>query len=352
MIETRKMVPNEEGLARLQRCFDENGMSKELRELRWRYLENPTGELHVDFAIDVDSDITAGVYCVSPARMKLGNSEVLGAQSIDTLTDARYRGQGVFGRLARDVYRRCGEAGISLVYGFPNGSSAPGFFGRLGWTRLDPVPFLIRPIRLSYLASRAGLAAVAHTKALRWPLARGAPTSLPARMELRTPATFGDDVDQLWRQFSTDVGVGVVRDARYLTWRYLHHPVFRYGVRGLYEAGELRGLVIWRVAEKHGGHIGYVMELMVEPSREDVAALLLRTAIGEMAAAGAEVALAWQLEHSPLQAVYRRAGFLPLPVSWRPIELHFGARWLGEPMGYPLGNRASWYLSYTDSDTV
>ena len=74
--------------------------------------------------------------------------------------------------------------------------------------------------------------------------------------------------------------------------------------------------------------------------------------IAEMARAGADVALAWCLSHSPNVSCYYRTGFVPFPERFRPIELHFGARAFDKSVEQVVGDRRSWYLSYLDSDTV
>jgi len=152
----RPMSRDPSDLALLKKCFDENGSKKRLDVLRWRYLDNPTNSLLVDFAVSSASDEPhlAATYAVSPVRLKIGDQTKLAAQSIDTMTDHRHRGKGLFSSLAKSVYSRCEAEEVAAVFGFPNGSSAHGFFKRLEWTALDPVPFLIRPLGTRGVLSR------------------------------------------------------------------------------------------------------------------------------------------------------------------------------------------------------
>ncbi|MEZ4238042.1 MAG: hypothetical protein R3F59_18230 [Myxococcota bacterium] len=106
------------------------------------------------------------------------------------------------------------------------------------------------------------------------------------------------------------------------------------------------------VQDKHGGRVGYVMEVLHVPDDHRAGEILLGAALDDLVASGADVALAWCLEHSPNRTTYRRLGFRSLPESVRPIELHFGVRALDAPPDAALGNRRNWYLSYLDSDTV
>lgn len=350
-LRTHPLEATETDLARLGGLFAENDDPKEPRALRWRYLENPTGQVFVDLAVDDDAGRVAGAYCVSPARFRVGGQKVLGVQSIDTLTDASYRGRGLFQRLAKSSYARCAERGAALVYGFPNGSSAFGFFERLGWSRLDPVPFLIRPLRAEYVARRLQAPAWLADRIPRRPLIRTSAVAPPRGRELRVVTDFDEQFDGLWEAFASDVDVAVERDHRYLAWRFDANPIGRYKTIGLYERGELLAYTVFRVAKKHGGVVGYVMELLHRSGHWRDGRVALRQALVEMARAGADVALGWCLEHSPNRHAYRAEGFLTFPESLRPIELHFGARHLRAGRT-AICNRRSWYLSYCDSDTV
>ena len=353
------MDASEDGLLRLKALFDDNDSPKDLGALRWRYLQNPVDLVCVDFAIDDESGTTAGAYCVSACRFKVGDDERLVVQSLDTLTDARFRGRGLFKGLAATTYGRCADAGVRAVYGFPNGNSAFGFFERLGWTRLDPLPFLIRPLRVPYLAGKLGLPSGWSERLPARPLVPLGAPSLPSDVGLRVMTEFDDAFDDVWRKFAPSFCVGLVRDARYLRWRFHENPTARYKTYGLFRRGQLAAFVTFTVAEKHGGRVGYVMELMHDPAETGDGSILLRQALADMARAGADVALAWNLSHSINRPAFRATGFLPFPERLRPIELHFGVRPFDVPTaqsptgGAPaLGNRDNWYLSYCDSDTV
>jgi len=156
----------------------------------------------------------------------------------------------------------------------------------------------------------------------------------------------------LWSAFASEIPVAVERGSDYLNWRFVENPLGPYAIYEFHEDDRLQGYVVFRVANKHGGRIGYIMELIYETDRPQVGKHLLRYALQEMAADGAELALAWCLRHSPNRRAYRNAGFLRFPERFRPIELHFGARRLAYSGPISITDRQGWYISYADSDTV
>lgn len=346
-VDIRPMLASDDDLSAFRDCFERNGMPRRLDALRWQYSENPAARPLVDLA--VDSGRVGGIYAVQPARVQIRGATALGVQSVDTLIDEAFRGRGLFTSMAKGVYARAAAEGAAFVYGFPNGNSAPGFFGKLGWASLDPVPFLVRPLRTGYLASKLPLG----------PLVRFAPNlAVPVRKRALGTETrivdvheLGDDLDRLWREFSSVIDVAVVRDSRYLGWR-LGKPGEKYQLLGLEERRTLRAFCAYTTIDKHGGRLGYVLELMHRPGELDFAVAALSEALRRMAADRADAALAWCFAHSPNARAYSRAGFLRLPERLRPIELHVGVRALDPTLEDLLARRESWYISYCDSDTV
>ncbi len=329
-------------------CFGRNSTARSMASLEWQYFENPTGRLFVDVALAGDDRIAA-IYASLPAFVRVRGERRLALQSLDTLTDADHRGKGLFVKLANATFASATSSGAVFIYGFPNGNSAHGFFKRLQWERLDPVPFLIRPLRARYVLQRL------RVRAAEWlpnlPLQFRDP-AIPSRLRLEQVGRFDERFDKLWRAFSAKIGVALDRTSDYLNWRITRKPNEDYTTWALCSGADVTSFVTFCVKDKHGGRVGYVMETMAAPGREAESRLLLTKALAEMRRRGADVALAWCLPHSPNFGAHLRAGFLPFPEKYRPIELHFGARAF-DPALYPtVTDRRNWYLSYLDSDTV
>ncbi len=325
----RSMTASDEDLAAFAECFARNGNPKDLRHLRWQFRDAPVRRTYIDVAQEPEGRIGA-IYAVFPVRVEVGGRQMIGVQSLDTLTDEAHRGKGLFTKLAARTYGRCEEDGVAFVYGFPNGSSAHGFYEKLGWTRLDPVPFLVRPLRASYLLRRAR---VPERWLSRIPdLGLGRPRVARLRSDEEIAVVVGIDpaMAELWDRFSADIPIAVRRDTEYLEWR-LARPRGGYKLLVYRREGKLLGWTAITAHDKHGGRVGYVMELLHDPAEPAVGEALASAALDELRASGAEVALAWCLDHSPNRGAYRSAGFFPLPDRLRPIELHFGVRARARP---------------------
>ncbi len=246
-------------LQRFKACFDANGLPKHLDELEWRFLANPAGPLLVDFAIDAEGpdETVAAIYATMPVRAKLEREPCLAVQSLDTLTDSDYRGRGLFRKLADAAYEQLRARGVAFVYGFPNENSAHAFFERLGWSSLDPMPYLFRPLRLGYLLEKTRLPRRVWAPVARLPIPIPVwRRRLAADLEIRTVEQFDESFDRLWEDFASQIDVAVCRDREYLTWRLSERPGETYRTLGLYRESRLEGFVSFchKRAESH--HIG------------------------------------------------------------------------------------------------
>lgn len=343
----------DEDLDRFKECFDENNSPKTLEHLRWQYLNNfhkisPLVALGLSDTINNKAKFS-GIYATFPVEFYLNGNIVYGVQSLDTLTSSDFRGRGVFNDLATAVYEKCISENINLIYGFPNGNSAHGFFKKLEWTRLDPVPFLIKPIKLNYFLSKI-------------PVMRRISNIIPLTAfsfkkinfkSLKYNVAIGDDYDNLWDEFKKRINIGINRSASFMKWRLEDKPGFTYeNIASYDESGNMVAICFFSIQKKHGGNIAYIMDMIFLPGFEKSAENVLAAVNKKITQYNCDAILAWCFEHSFNYKIYKNSGYFDFPEKFRPIELHFGARSFILKNKEVIDKRASWYISYIDSDTV
>lgn len=343
----KKINLTEDTIGYFKDCFDKNGSPKSLDKIHWQFLGNPNGRPIVQMAIS-QADETAGIYAVYGNTFKLDTKKILGVQSLDTMTDANHRGKGLFITLANDVYNKSIEEQVGLVYGFPNGNSIYGFKKKLNWAILDPVPFLIKPLRTKYFTQK--IKALSFLPDIKIPTFNiGKRRGIVIKEENLLP----EEYNAIWDEFSSDIKVTLNRDKDYLSWRYLEKPGENYRIKQAYdEKGKYLGIVIYTIKEKHNGKIGYIMELIYSINNPNCGKALLNAAIQDIRKEKADCILSWCLEHSPNYNIYKSRTFIKMPEKLKPIELHFGARAFDKKHKDLVEDRKNWYLSYSDSDTV
>ena len=108
--------------------------------VRQRYLENPLDELQMCVAIDKNKIVAN--YSVSPTILSAGEKKWKCALSLNTMTHPSYVGQGLFVKLAEQLYDNLKINGYQMVYGFPNYISNRTFVTKLHWKNIYEFPTL------------------------------------------------------------------------------------------------------------------------------------------------------------------------------------------------------------------
>src|SRR5205085_563384 len=130
---------------------------------------------------------------------------------------------------------------------FPNAASHRIFVGRLGWIDLPGRRVWARPLRAAGVARYL----------VRRPSPRGGlvPESREPRfygdVRIEPLDRFPEEVDEVWRAAAHAYGNHVIRDARFLNWRYADTPR-TYRRFGAYRADRLRAVAIVGHTVKQG----------------------------------------------------------------------------------------------------
>jgi hypothetical protein len=170
-----------------------------------------------------------------------------------------------------------------------------------------------------------------------------------------------------WKVIATQTA-GAARDADYLRWRYVDHPVFRYQLITLAE-GERTGLLVWRLETIHqsvdGGRqpvdrIGRLVEFL--PCSPDNAAALLGCFWKQLQSADAFGADYYGY-HGPSRRLLNEAGFRQaseadadrIPSRFQPLDgkgggIHSAGFWPQNTAACTLDEDCPWYWTKSDSD--
>jgi len=201
------------------------------------------------------------------------------------------------------------------------------------------------------LAQRTGLAAVAGAAA-------GAATRLWAAVAsgpsggFQTDAPTGldpDECDDLWRRVRGQIHAGVVRDGRYLRWRYGRGGADRYRFVTVRDRGRLVGIGALREPRSvgdprlHGIRVATLSDLLCPPDRPGIAFTTLGAATTLARSLDAD-ALLCTASHRSLRGPLRRRGFVRLPGN-----VHFLVREPGGD-GEPPTTLAEWWITRGDSE--
>jgi GNAT superfamily N-acetyltransferase len=296
--------------------------------IEWTFAGN-----RAPFCIARREERIVGLSAYMQGRMKFGTQTGTAFQAIDSFVAPEMRGKGMFTLLARAYAEHAADTEADLVWGFPNDNAAPAWFGKLGWVNHGQVPFMIKPLRAGYFLRKLKLFG-------------DFPLGFSRDQNLQPIDSIGDWADELWRNFSSEIGCAIVRDRAFLQHRLFSGPAAQ-GYRVVADTGKGGALVATHEAEKHGGRIAYLMEAM----GDDCLKGMLDSELARLRNRGVELVLAWCYPWSPNYRQLRACGFLPFPERIRPTRIWFGGR-ASSALGKLAETKSNWYLSYLDSDTV
>jgi GNAT superfamily N-acetyltransferase len=266
----------------------------------WWYDGNPAGSVR---SVAVRNGEVVGAAGHSLQRFVVDGRQRLGQFSVHAVTAPAARGLGIFQALERRHEEQGRDWGSTCVLGFASEPTHGIFLERLGWTQID------------------------RTRV--W--ARALPLGIGRRASVQPLERFGERHDAVYVGVSPRLRNHVVRDSRYLNWRYVESPR-RYG---LFEATG-GGFAVVGFAKRRGVRLGLVMDLVAEP---DDASALIR---GALTAARGSVALLAVPSPTLPRARLARHGFVPTA-----YRLDF----MGKGLAAPLDARAkAWSVSLGDTD--
>lgn len=282
----------------------------------WWFDGNPAGSLR---AVALREGSVVGGVGHSLYRARLGGEERLLQVAVQVVTDPSARGLGVFRAIERRLEEEGEALGSSCALVFANASSRPIFAGPLEWQRIDRRRVWARPLR-------GALGRLRGRRPRGGPARRGGDLGAVSRVERFDAAT-----DRLYERVAPRLGNHLVRDARYLNWRYVESP------RHYRALASEDGFAVVGHDERRGAALATLLELVAEPAG---ASALLRACVRE-AAGGADALLAVPSRCLP-RGMLARHGFAPTP---------FRLDFLGKGLVDPLDARSrAWTISLGDTD--
>lgn len=307
------------------------------------------------------SDEVVAQYAVMCFPMIYKGQSIDGAVSTATATDKSVRGQGLFTKLAAKVYQDIAMAGTKIVYGFPNSQSVNGFIKHLAWFEVAPFPVHIKPVdTLKFIEKIIGhnaiarLLRVASNVFLRLIFGAVRPRHRRIGINIKKVNDIPDALDNLWKTCFMAGKLAVVRNKKYLVWRYLEKPFFSYDIRVATSDDEnLCGFIVTHTEEIFGLKILFVMELMVEKDDPAVCQILLDELTRISLMKGASAISFLVPPGDPNRFMYLRNGYLPIPRRLFPRDIFWAAR-VNSPDIEPTyaRDRKNWYISWGDLDVV
>jgi hypothetical protein len=328
-----------------------------LEDFDWRYAQNPAGQAIISVVRDCDSGSVVGFIWIVPLRIGVFGEDWLGATGTNLLIHPDYRSTSAYVKLLRRFWQAFIDHNILLHYSFISEDT---------YSRLRPddphvafeVPLLVRPLDMMKLARThfnnrwqrliAGIGGQLTTSLLfrvrQFNLNKHSFT-------LHALNGFDDRFDDFWARVKDKYPIMVIRDRRYLAWRFAQISGRQHRILVVQVGDEVIGYAVLRCANIREIPTGLIMDLLVEagPRGEAAGDYLMAEALRYFRSEDVWLAGGLMLPQTAEYQIMRRAGYLPCPKRFAPRLFWFAFRLHGKKAaittGLPLEH---WFVTIAD----
>ena len=318
---------------------------------RWQYRDLPTRDARV-YGVLRGEEVLA-YYHVPIHKGQVGGERRRFGMVQGVAVSPKLRGRGVFRTLAEFATEDLARSDVDLLYTFPNGRSIRTFIKYNGYAAVKTLRPYVLPVRSAQvleaklrLGRMGRILGAAVDGVFRLPsmsLERGAALTLHDGID--------DEIAEAYAAQQPGLGMALVRDRAYLTWRFVDRPNSRHLIFSLRSGGETRAAAIFKRDELFGvpalilmdyacpsGGERHVLQLLSEIKRRP------RRYVPE------PFALIFTAGSGPLFRRLPRIGFVPVPERFNPRPLTLLARGADPERDESVTSPEAWHATLADWD--
>lgn len=287
--------------------------------LEWQYLNNPAGKPYLYVSRVEKTYELAGQYLVIPVKFNINKAQVSGSLSLNTLTDPKFQGKGLFTKMAKATYEDCKISDAYFTIGFPNPKSYPGFVRKLDFHHLGDIPLLVKPLNYGkIIVSYFKKSKEKHGGTIKLDNITNKSIKLidfNNKEEERKINIFWSSIRQQYK-VSTD------KSFTYLKWRYNEIPTREYKLYYYEEDNIILGIMILKAAHVWGFNVGIIMDLLVSNNNKKVGKKLLKHSRQIFSNANLDFITALH-SNSNEYLIFKQSNFFEVPQKLLPQKVHF-----------------------------
>ncbi|QSX05408.1 GNAT family N-acetyltransferase [Sedimentibacter sp. zth1] len=248
--------------------------NQDLRMHKWMFDENPYNPNgHNLMYVLKDGDKIIGADGLIPFKLYVDGKTVVGAHSVKSMTHPDFKRQGIFRMMTENSVNSGRENGVDVIIGLANKNSYPAY-ERFGWPTLFEKDVFVRPINIKHkLKNKVKADFIASFGNATYKLLdkmRLAPKN--ALKKLNAHVSEYDKVpkfiSEYFEKYKDKYGVLIVRDYKYLNYRYNKRPDVTYKTLIIESNDEKIGFVILRETSANGSKMVSVAENFTDPTNE------------------------------------------------------------------------------------
>ena len=319
----------EEDCGRLFEVFEKVWNSSALRDRwKWEYIENPRSEA-IKILVAEDEGKIAGYTTRLPFELKIRHYILPFYFSVNSMVDPAYGRRGIM----KNLYLKAAET-MPLLYS--KGTTAPMYrvLMKIGYQKVEPNNYMVRinsPAR--WLFWRLGLfSGLAPIK-----------TQIGSvKNDFKRVERFGPEFDRFWLDVCDQYPGIVVKDCRYMNWRYVDIPHKTYESFYRMVEGDIVSTVVFRTK----GNTGTIVDIIWNPAFPEEPGKTIRFITRYAKSCGMVKTVCWATYKGLRRCLKKRMFFE------RKETPHFSVLSKSESLGdYHISDASALHFVHGDGDT-
>jgi len=218
-----------------------------------------------------------------------------------------------------------------------------------------PAPKLAKVLKHgAYISRKTGSKLIAGAGGLLldlWSSVRY-PMIAPRQIDVTEVDAFDAGADALWERMKDYYNIWVVRDRKFLNWRYVDIPHVENTILVAREKDALLGYLVINFQDDNK-RAGVIQDFQFLKERKDAGRALLRKGIDFLKGVGSEVAIIWDFDHTHTHAILAEFGFGTRETTGRHFCVREAIELEESVIQIPFERareRTSWFLGKGDAD--
>lgn len=338
-------LSNIDELIHLSKTYYNEGDIINKEYLHWQYLSNPNGKPFLFTSKEKSDTELAGQYLVIPIKFSFNNKTILGSLSLNTLTNPKYQGKGLFTKMANATYEACSKENAFFTIGFPNPQSYPGFVKKLDFQHLGDIPLLVKPLKyFNILSSYFKKNKKKHAGAIKLKLLND------PEIKKIDVSNYNENINKFWNSISHQYILTTLKTFEFLKWRYFDIPTRDYELFTLEEDSKIKGLIIIKAENVWGYRVGIIMDILILNNDYLVSRKLLQY-VDKVCRLNNLDFIAALHSSSYEYSLIKKSGYFILPQKLLPQKIHYIVRINKDFQDSELlFNLKNWKLTFGDYD--
>jgi GNAT superfamily N-acetyltransferase len=286
---------------------------KNKQSWKWMYQDGPLGPAVIMLAEEKHRIIGHIAFIPVPIKIKDQVNRALHGVGLRIHPD--YRRQGVFVSLITAMKERLKGFYRSIDYGTPSDQSRLSLVNLFNVKEICEIPSLFKVIDWGVILKSHYRIPVFIGKLLGYAWERVFGRASPpkdANIEIEEIFSFDERINQFWEKASKLKNIMIVKDMKYLNWRYISKIGREYKIFIAKKQQEIAGYIVLKLIKGIRSH-GIIVDFFTLPGENTVAALLISQAVQYLKEDSAATISCWMLEDTPYYRILRKQGFIRRP---------------------------------------